>query len=64
MTATPRAIAADSSAVASLPAAAPSLVLVEGRRGGKPGLRIEPELLLCRADGSETEEYRRIYHRP
>ena len=49
--------------VCARPAAAPSLVLVEGRRGGKPGLKIEPELLLCQTDGSETEEYRRIYHR-
>ena len=43
--------------------AAPNLVLVEGRRGGRPGLRIEPALVLTRDDGSETEEVRRIYHR-
>ena len=43
--------------------AAPSLVLVEGRRGGRPGLRIEPILCLQNADGSETDELRRIYHR-
>lgn len=40
-----------------------SLLLLEARRGGKPGLRWEPELVLHRADGSETAEYRRIYHR-
>ena len=43
--------------------AAPSLVLVEARRGGKPGLTIEPALLLQNSDGAESEEYRRIYHR-
>ena len=43
--------------------AAPNLLLVEGRRGAKPGMRIEPALILREADGSETEEIRRIYHR-
>lgn len=42
---------------------APSLVLVEGRRGGKPGLKIEPPLILSTPDGGESDEYRRIYHR-
>ena len=42
---------------------APSLVLVEGRRGGRPGLTVEPPLLLQSADGTESEEVRRIYHR-
>jgi len=42
---------------------APSLVLIEGRRGAKPGLKIEPALILNNDDGSESEEYRRIYHR-
>ena len=42
---------------------APSLVLLEARRGGKPGLQIEPMLVLTAADGAESEEYRRIYHR-
>lgn len=41
----------------------PSLVLVEGRRGGRPGLRIEAPLLLTGPDGSESAELRRIYHR-
>ena len=49
--------------VLSQPERAPSLVLVEGRRGGKPGLSIEPALILRNPDGSESEEYRRIYHR-
>ena len=43
--------------------AAPSLVLIEARRGGKPGLTIEPALLLQNPDGTESAEYRRIYHR-
>ena len=42
---------------------APSLVLAEGRRGGKPGLKIEPTLILTEENGKETEEYRRIYHK-
>ena len=41
----------------------PSLVLVEGRRGGRPGLRIEAPLLLTGPDGRESAEFRRIYHR-
>ena len=42
---------------------APSLVLVEARRGGKPGLTIEPSLYLQNPDGTESAEYKRIYHR-
>ena len=42
---------------------APSLVLVEARRGGRPGLAIEAALLLQNPDGTESAEYRRIYHR-
>jgi tRNA1Val (adenine37-N6)-methyltransferase len=41
----------------------PSLVLVEGRRGGRPGLRIEAPLLLTGPDGRESAELRRICHR-
>ena len=43
--------------------AVPSLVLVEGRRGGNPGLSVEPVLLIQNEDGTETEEIKRIYHR-
>lgn len=43
--------------------AAPSLALIEGRRGGAPGLSIEPALLLEDAEGGESAELRRIYHR-
>lgn len=42
---------------------APSLVLIEGRRGRRPGLKIESELILTAPDGLESEEMRRIYHR-
>ena len=42
---------------------APSLVLVEGRRGGRPGLDILPSLILTGPDGRESEEVLRIYHR-
>ena len=41
---------------------APSLVLVSGRRGGKPGLTALPNLILCKADGTPTDEVRKIYH--
>lgn len=42
---------------------APNLVFVEARRGGRPGLTVEPTLCLTDAQGRETEEVRRIYHR-
>lgn len=42
---------------------APSLVLLEARRGGGPGLKIEPLLVLTAPDGGESAEVRRIYHR-
>lgn len=45
------------------PGHTPSLVLVEGRRGGKPGLRVEPLLFLHHTDGTDTSELRRIYFR-
>lgn len=39
-----------------------SLVLVEGRKDGHPGLNVEPPLLIRDADGRESAEYRRICH--
>jgi len=39
-----------------------SLVLLEARKGGKPGLSYEPDLVFYNADG-ESEEYQRMYHR-
>ena len=50
-------------AVAHTADAAPSLVLVEARRGGKPGLNILPPLALCAPDGTDSDEICRIYHR-
>lgn len=41
----------------------PSLVLIEARRGGRPGLKFEASLFLNGPDGTESEEYKRIYHR-
>ena len=41
----------------------PSLVLIEAKRGGKTGLRIEASLFLNNPDGTESDEYKKIYHR-
>ncbi|MCI9468960.1 MAG: methyltransferase [Oscillospiraceae bacterium] len=41
----------------------PNLVLAEARRGGNPGLSVLPPLILANADGLDTPEIRRIYHR-
>ena len=40
-----------------------SLVLLEARKGGKPGLRYEPDLVLFDQNGNETAEYRQMYHK-
>lgn len=42
---------------------APSLILLEARRGGKSGLTVEAPLVLQRADGSPTAEADAIYFR-
>ena len=42
---------------------APSLALIEGRRGGKPGLKIEPSLILTDENGEDSAEVKRIYRR-
>ena len=39
-----------------------SLVLLEARKDGRPGLTFEPDLALYGPDGSESADYRRIYH--
>ncbi len=44
-------------------ASAPNLVLVEGRRGGRPGLTIEPPLIMAEPDGTDTAEIKKIYRR-
>lgn len=43
--------------------AVPSAVLIEARRGSAPGVQVLPPLLVCAEDGTQTEEYRTIYHR-
>ena len=40
---------------------APWLVLVEGKRGGKPGLRVEPPLVLQTADGADSAEMAAVF---
>ena len=45
------------------PSSPVSLVLLEARKGGKAGLSYEPDLVLFAENGTETEEYKRIYHR-
>ena len=42
---------------------APNLVLIESRRGGKPGLSIEAPLLLTNDEGGDSNEVKQIYHR-
>ena len=38
-----------------------SLIFLQLRKGGKPGL-IWEEITLCNPDGSPTDDYRRLYH--
>lgn len=40
---------------------APWLFLAEGRKGGKPSLTVEASLVMKNADGTRTEEMKRIY---
>ncbi len=42
---------------------APNLVLIEAKKGAKPGLIIQEPLILNNEDGSETEELKKIYCR-
>lgn len=42
---------------------APWLVLAEGRRGGRPGLRMEPALLMRDGRGCETAAIRQLYEK-
>ena len=45
------------------PESAPSLFMIEARRGGKPSLKIEPPLILTDTDGGESDEILRIYNK-
>lgn len=47
--------------VAARADSAPSLFLLECRRGGKPGLAVEAALILKNPDGTDTPEVRKIY---
>ena len=49
--------------VVSSPGRAPSLVLVEGRRGGGKGLVIEAPLVLTDETGADSDEVQKIYRR-
>lgn len=49
--------------VHSQPQAAPSLILIEAKRGASPGLAIAPPLVLYNSDGGDSDEIRAIYHR-
>ncbi|MCD8090568.1 MAG: tRNA1(Val) (adenine(37)-N6)-methyltransferase [Clostridiales bacterium] len=40
----------------------PSMVLIEGGKGGKPGLRVMPAFVIYDENGRPTEEYDRIYY--
>lgn len=44
------------------PSADVSLVLLEAKYGGKPGLVYEQDLILYGQDGNPSEEFMRIYH--
>ena len=41
----------------------PSLFMIECKKGAKPGLTVEPVLILQNDDGTETDEVKRIYRR-
>lgn len=41
----------------------PNLILIEAKKGAKPGLKIMQPLVLNTEDGQETEELKRIYAR-
>lgn len=43
--------------------AAPSLILIEAKRGASSGLVIMPPLALYKDDGSDSDEVKAIYHR-
>ena len=49
--------------VAQRPESPPSLILVEGRRGGNPGIDLEAPLVLQDVSGEDSPEIRAIYHR-
>ncbi len=48
--------------VASRAEKPPYIVLIEARKGAKPGLLLEPDLIIHAPNGDYTEEVKRIYH--
>ena len=40
-----------------------NLVLIEAKKGGKTGLFYEKDLVFFKDDGSETDDYKTLYHR-
>ena len=40
----------------------PSMVLIEGRKGGKPMVKVETPLIIYEKDGTYTEEVKKIYY--
>ena len=40
----------------------PSMVLIEGRKGGKPMVKVEAPLIIYEKDGTYTEEVKKIYY--
>lgn len=49
--------------VQTLAESEPSLILVEGQRGGKPSLTIEKPLIMRSPDGTESDIIKTIYHK-
>ena len=47
--------------IVSKPESAPKLVLIEGKKRGRPGLHLLPMLITHTAEGGFTDEMRRIY---
>lgn len=47
--------------IVSKPESAPKLVLIEGKKRGRPGLHLLPMMITHTADGGFTDEMRRIY---
>lgn len=45
------------------PQSSVSLILLEAKLGGKPGLHYEPDLVLFHEDGTETTTCKRLYHK-
>ena len=47
--------------VSKNPESAPWLFLLEGRKGGKPFLKVEPQIHVRTAEGADSEAIRRLY---